>query len=93
MARSIKRGIVMEKWEYLFARFDFKGANIASIGNTKLPKGSEFEATVRLLGEDGWELVLTQMATGGGMVIFKRTWTDNSYDVQSLTSKLEAMPH
>ncbi len=79
----------MGKWEYLFA-ISAGGGDVARVGQMKLPSGSRFEWVVRILGEDGWELVGFNQVIGG-MIVFKRTWTDNSYDGQSLLDKLDAM--
>ncbi len=76
----------MEKWEYLFAEYErLSPLFVYRVEGVKLPKDSRYERVVRLLGEDGWEL-----AAIASSIIFKRPWTGQPYDVQSLINRLEA---
>ncbi len=88
----------MEKWEYLTATIGYTQTNepkIKAVDGKAIPewKTVPFRHALRILGEDGWELVTASSPDAYGqtqdpLYVFKRPWLGAAYDFNSFLARL-----
>lgn len=91
----------MDKWEYLMVIIGYTQTNeprIKSVDGKEIPnwKMVPFRHALRILGEDGWELVTATSPDAYGnthdpLYVFKRAWLGASYDFNSFLARLATM--
>ena len=91
----------MEKWEYIIAIVGYTQTNepkIKAVDGKEIAnwKTVPFRHALRILGEDGWELVTASGPDAYGNTqdptyVFKRPWLGAAYDFNSFLMRLETL--
>ncbi len=91
----------MEKWEYLTVIIGYTQTNepkTNSVDGRELLnwKTVPFRNALRILGEDGWELVTGTGPDGASntndpLYVFKRQWSGKGYDHESFVTRVLTM--
>ncbi|GEM_PF-1080529 len=91
----------MEKWEYLTVIIGYTQMNepkLKSVDGREMPdwKTLPFRHALRILGEDGWELVTGTSPDGYSntndpLYVFKRPWGGAAYNMDSLLVRISTL--